>query len=128
MPLQRCEIDGSPGWQWGRTGTTCYPFTAGNEESETAARKKALAQAAAMGEFPGTGMQHRNVAEVEHRSSTVADVNTRQRIVDIIAVPYDQETDVAWRDDIWHESFDRSAFKGVEAHAGRIQVNREHVK
>jgi hypothetical protein len=66
--------------------------------------------------------------EVEHRHSTVADVNTRKRIVEIIAVPYDQETDVEWRGDIWHESFNRKAFDGIEAHAGRVQVNREHVK
>lgn len=69
-----------------------------------------------------------NSVEVEHRHSTVADVNTRQRVIDIIAVPYDQETDVAWRGDIWHESFDRKAFDGVESHVGRVQVNREHVK
>jgi len=69
-----------------------------------------------------------NHVEVEHRNSTVADVITRQRIVEVIAVPYDEETDVVWRDDIWHESFDRKAFDGVEAHVGRIQVNREHVK
>jgi phage head maturation protease len=66
--------------------------------------------------------------EVEHRHSTVSDVDKRQRIVDIIAVPYDQETDVVWRGDLWHESFDRKAFDGVEAHVGRVQVNREHVK
>ncbi len=68
------------------------------------------------------------MVEVEHRSSTVSDVNTRQRIVEIIAVPYDQETDVIWHDDVWHESFDRKAFDGVEAHVGRVQVNREHRK
>lgn len=69
-----------------------------------------------------------HAVEVEHRSSTVADVNTRQRIIEIIAVPYEQETDVVWRGDLWHESFDRKAFDGIEGHAGRVQVNREHLK
>ena len=66
--------------------------------------------------------------EIEHRSSTLTDVNTRQRIIEVIAVPYDEETDVIWRGDVWHESFDRKAFDGIESHVGRVQVNREHVK
>ena len=122
MPLKRCEDDGKHCWKWCDAGK-CYTFTAGDEASETAARKKAMAQAAAMGEFPGTG-DRGGTAEVEHRHSTVSDVNTRQRLIDIIAVPYDQETDVVWRNDLWHESFDRRAFDGVEAHVGRVQVNR----
>jgi phage head maturation protease len=68
------------------------------------------------------------MVEVEHRASTVSDVIPRQRIVEIIAVPYDQETDVYWHEDMWHESFDRKSFDGIEAHVGRVQVNREHVK
>lgn len=120
MPLNRCQDDDKPGWKWGDAGK-CYTYTAGDEASETAARKKAMAQAAAMGEFPGTG-------NVEHRSSTLQDIDTRQRLIDIIAVPYDQETDVVWRGDVWHESFDRKAFDGIESHVGRVQVNREHVK
>lgn len=68
------------------------------------------------------------MTEVEHRHSTVADVDTRKRIIEIIAVPWDEETDVPWRGEIWHESFDRKSFDGVEAHAGRVQANREHVK
>lgn len=127
MPLKRCESEGDPGWKWGDAGT-CYTFTAGNEASETAARKKAMAQAAAMGEFEGTGQRAQVTTEVEHRSSTISDVQERQRIIEIIAVPYDQESDIVWRGDLWHESFDRKAFDGVESHVGRIQVNREHVK
>jgi phage head maturation protease len=126
MPLKRCESDGDPGWKWGDAGK-CYTFTAGDEESETAARKKALAQAAAMGEFPGTGNRSQTV-EVEHRASSLQDVNKKQRLIDLIIVPYDQEADVFWRGDIWHESHDRNAYRGIEDHAGRVQANREHVK
>jgi hypothetical protein len=53
-PLQHCQSDGKPGWRWGDTGK-CYTYTAGDDASEAAARKKAMAQAAAMGAFPGTG-------------------------------------------------------------------------
>jgi len=128
MPLKRCEDDGRPGWKWGDEGK-CYTFTEGDEESETAARKKAMAQAAAMGEFAGTGTNNRSyTVEVEHRSSAVTDINTKQRIVEIIAVPYDQEGDAFYRGNLWRESFDRHAFDGIEDHAGRVQVNREHVK
>lgn len=60
--------------------------------------------------------------------SVIAGVNQRQRIIELIAVPWDQEGDVAWHGDIWRESFQRGSFDGIEAHAGRIRVNREHVK
>jgi phage head maturation protease len=60
--------------------------------------------------------------------AVIADVNQRQRLVDLIAVPWDQEGDVVWHGDIWRESFQRGAFDGIEAHAGRIRVNREHIK
>src|SRR5918995_6048719 len=120
MPLNRCRDDDKPGWKWGDAGK-CYTYTAGNEESEKAARKKAMAQAAAMGEFPGTGQRNRS-AEVEHRASVLQDVNVKQRIVELIIVPYDQEADVFWRGDLWHESHDRNAYRGIEDHVGRVQV------
>jgi hypothetical protein len=68
-------------------------------------------------------------AEIEHRNATLQDVNKKLRLVDLIAVPWNEETDkVMWRGEQWRETFDRHAFDGVEDHAGRIQVNREHVK
>ena len=53
-----------------------------------------------------------HVAEVEHRASTLQDVNVKQRLIDLIIVPYDQEADVFWRGDIWHESHDRQRLQG----------------
>jgi HK97 family phage prohead protease len=61
-------------------------------------------------------------------SSTITDVDQKLRLIDLIAVPYDEEADVVWRGEDWRESFDRSAFTGIEDHAGRVRVNREHVK
>jgi hypothetical protein len=48
MPLMRCEIDDRPGWRWGTEGK-CYPYTPGDEESENDAKRKATAQALAIG-------------------------------------------------------------------------------
>lgn len=126
MSLNRCEDDGQPGWKWGESGA-CYTYTAGDDASETAARKKAMAQAAAMGEFPGTGQQR---SEIITRSDSIVladQVDFRQRLIDVIAVPYEQETEVLVRGEMWREVFDRRAFDGLQDHAGRIPVNREHV-
>jgi hypothetical protein len=50
MPINNCSNDGKPGYKWGDSGA-CYTYTQGNKKSMTDARKKALAQATAMGEF-----------------------------------------------------------------------------
>lgn len=70
-----------------------------------------------------------DVEVLERRDSAVLsdDVDFRQRIIDVIAVPYEQEAEVAWRGEMWREVFSRTAFNGIEDHAGRIPVNREHV-
>jgi len=67
------------------------------------------------------------MSEMFLRNSTLADVDTKLRLIDLIAVPWDEEADVSWQGAMWRESFERSAFNGIEAHAGRVRVNREHV-
>lgn len=59
--------------------------------------------------------------------ATVADVDVRQRLIDVVAVPWDQEAVVPWRGEEWNEVFRRGAFDGLEDHVGRVRVNREHV-
>jgi hypothetical protein len=49
MPINSCSIDGKSGYKWGNQGK-CYTHN-GTPASEKAAKKKALAQATAMGEF-----------------------------------------------------------------------------
>jgi HK97 family phage prohead protease len=67
--------------------------------------------------------------EIYVRSDAViADVNQRQRLIDLIVVPWDQEAEVPWRGEMWTESFQRGAFDGIETSAGRVRVNREHQK
>lgn len=63
---------------------------------------------------------------VELRSSTISEVNVRQRLIDMVAVPWNEEADVISRGEVWREVFLPGAFDGIEAHAGRVRVNREH--
>lgn len=66
--------------------------------------------------------------EIEFRKSTLTEVNTKLRLIDLIAVPWEEETEIPWQGEIWRELFVRGAFNGIEAHAGRIRVNREHIQ
>jgi HK97 family phage prohead protease len=127
MPLQRCETDGRPGWKWGDEGK-CYPYTKGDESSEKAARKKAMAQAAAMGEFEGTGNRSATSPEIFHRSRAELPehVNFKDRTIDVIAMPWGVEADVRWRSQTWREVFLRGAFNEAIKSGVRVPVNREH--
>lgn len=69
------------------------------------------------------------MTEILERSDSAVlteDVDFKQRIIDVIAVPYEQEAEVRWRGEVWREVFDRHAFDGIEDHAGRVPVRREH--
>jgi phage head maturation protease len=68
------------------------------------------------------------VSELFVRNSTLTDVDPKLRLIDLVVVPWDEEADVLWHDEMWHESFARGAYDGIEAHAGRVRVNREHVE
>lgn len=56
----------------------------------------------------------------------LADVDTRQRLITLLAVPWDQEAQVFWRGEPWNEVQRRGAYDGLEDHVGRVRVNREH--
>ena len=60
------------------------------------------------------------------RNAITADVKPKLRQIEVLAAPWEQETDVPWRGEIWHERYIRGAFNGYEDHAGRTSVNREH--
>ena len=55
-------------------------------------------------------------------------VDVKQRILEVIAVPYGQEAPVEYRGEMWLESFDRGAFDGIETRTNPVMVNREHRK
>lgn len=127
MPLQRCQDDGAPGWKWGESGK-CYVYTAGDEASEKAAREKAMKQAAAMGEFPGTGNRNASRPEIFHRSRAELpeNVSFKDRTIDVVAMPWDVLTDIVWRGEVWKEVFKRGAFNDAIDAKVRVPVNREH--
>ena len=69
------------------------------------------------------------MSEILTRSDGVlAGVDFKERLIDLIAVPWGQVARVFWRGEIWEEVIERGAFDGVESRAGRVRVNREHLK
>jgi phage head maturation protease len=65
---------------------------------------------------------------IEIRSSTteVADVNVKERVITVVAVPYEQPAKIGYRGEMWDEVFSRTAFDGIEKRPQRVRVNREH--
>lgn len=67
-------------------------------------------------------------ALIEFREAAVVGINFAQRIVETVAVPYEEEAVIEYRGELWRESFDRGSFDGIETRAGRIRANRGHDK
>lgn len=66
---------------------------------------------------------------VEFRSSNVAGVDFAERIIELIAVPYDEEAPVEYRGEMWIEKFLRGAFDGIETRTSPpVRANRDHDK
>jgi HK97 family phage prohead protease len=65
-------------------------------------------------------------APVEWRAATVADVRYSDRIVEVVAVPYDEETVVEYQGRLITESVLPGAFDGVDTRPNRVTVNRDH--
>lgn len=79
--------------------------------------------------IPDASIQTRPPGPVEWRSAVVADVNRRERIVEVIAVPYNEETLVEYPPGSGKtimESVLPGAFEGIDTRSHRITVNREH--
>lgn len=58
----------------------------------------------------------------------VRSVDARQRLIEVIAVPYNQQAVIAYRGEMWKESFERGAFDGIHERSAPIMVNREHTR
>lgn len=63
---------------------------------------------------------------VEFRAARVDDVDFSERVITVIAVPYEEPATIEYRGEIWQEVFDRRAFDGIDSKQSRIPVNREH--
>lgn len=66
--------------------------------------------------------------ETRDAAGTVSGVNFAQRIIEVVAVPYEQVAVVPYRNELWHESFDRGSFDGIEKRPNRVRANRDHDK
>jgi phage head maturation protease len=67
-------------------------------------------------------------APILYRSSSVVGVNYAQRIIELVAAPYNEEAIVMWRGEPWRELFERGAWDGIEKRPNRVKANREHDK
>lgn len=62
----------------------------------------------------------------EYRTAETLDVRYPDRIVEVIAVPYDEETVVPYKGRAVIESFAPGAFEGSERRANRVNAYRHH--
>lgn len=65
-------------------------------------------------------------AEIETRSAHVTDVQFPERLISMVAVPYDEWAPVEYRGRLIEESFNRGAFGAIQNRAHRFLVNMEH--
>lgn len=66
---------------------------------------------------------------VEIRSAQVGEVDFEQRTIELIAVPYDQETEGPVRGPdgkLMRELIERGAFDGIETRSEHVTANRDH--
>jgi HK97 family phage prohead protease len=65
-------------------------------------------------------------AEIETRSAPVVDVRFPDRIIELVAVPYNEWAPVEYKGRMIEESFNPGAFGQVQNRARRFLVNLEH--
>ena len=56
MPINSCSENNKPGFKWGEQGK-CYTYTPKNEGSKRNAKKSAILQGLAIGDFKGEGLK-----------------------------------------------------------------------
>jgi HK97 family phage prohead protease len=69
-----------------------------------------------------------DVDELMQRSASIDHISTADRTIEVLAVPYGQETQVYWRDQWWTEVFEFGAFTDYIRAGVLPRVNREHTK
>ena len=63
---------------------------------------------------------------IEYRAATTLGVNVKQRIVELVVMPYEQEAVVGYQGRTITEVCSRGAYDGIERRANRVRVNRDH--
>lgn len=64
--------------------------------------------------------------EIEHRSAQLGEVSFPKRTIELIVMPYERETNVAYHGRMITEVCSRGAFDGVQQRTSQIRVNLDH--
>ena len=56
MPIRQCRIDNKPGYKWGQEGK-CYDYNPSDESSKYQAKRSAIQQGIAIGDFEAIAIQ-----------------------------------------------------------------------
>lgn len=64
--------------------------------------------------------------ELEYRAAKQVGVSFPDRMIELIVMPYEEETVVPYHGRMVREVFSKGAFDGIERRANRIRVNRDH--
>lgn len=64
--------------------------------------------------------------QVEIRNASLGGIDFAERVIEVIAVPYDQEAVVDYRGETVRESFAPNAFDGIDTRNDHVTANREH--
>lgn len=73
-----------------------------------------------------SSVEERPYAPVEHRSVSDFEVRWPDRVIEMVAMPYDCDADVVVRGRVITESCAPGAFGAVQQRAKRVRVNRDH--
>jgi HK97 family phage prohead protease len=65
-------------------------------------------------------------APIEYRAAETLAVRFPDRVIELVAMPYEQETVVIHQGRAITEVCERGAFDGIERRANRVPVNRDH--
>jgi HK97 family phage prohead protease len=60
------------------------------------------------------------------RKAELVGVNYPERIIEVVVMPYEQETLVGWEGRMVKETIERGSFDGIERRANRVRANRDH--
>jgi HK97 family phage prohead protease len=71
-------------------------------------------------------MSEQPAGELEYRAARQIGVSFPARTIELVVMPYEEETIVAYEGRMVREIVSRGAFDGIEQRPNRIRVNRDH--
>ena len=70
--------------------------------------------------------QQQPAGQLEYRAATQIGVSFPHRTIELVVMPYEEETLTEYKGRMIREIVHRGAFDGIERRANRVKVNREH--